>query len=221
MCVDSMLGFVPAEFGPVYRFAEQVQISRFRALLIKWALIVVLALLTSGVYMPIAAWLGMPIQHSLPLWLYGAFAIAAVGITSTSLIAILGATGLLVSLFVFVILGLPSAGATVPLQAAPRFFGWLAKFEPMHQVFSGARALLYLDGRADAGLSQSLTMTAIGLVIGLLLGGVVTYIYDRRGYHRIPPGLKALEAEAATEATRSPESPPTAEATTTSTDACE
>jgi hypothetical protein len=49
MCVDSMLGFVPAEFGPVYRFAEQVQISRFRALLIKWALIVVLALLTSGV----------------------------------------------------------------------------------------------------------------------------------------------------------------------------
>jgi uncharacterized phage infection (PIP) family protein YhgE len=221
MCVDSMLGFVPAEFGPVYRFAEQVQISRFRALLIKWALIVVLALLTSGVYMLIAAWLGMPIQHSLPLWLYGAFAIAAVGITSTSLIAILGATGLLVSLFVFVILGLPSAGATVPLQAAPRFFGWLAKFEPMHQVFSGARALLYLDGRADAGLSQSLTMTAIGLVIGLLLGGVVTYIYDRRGYHRIPPGLKALEAEAATEATRSPESPPTAEATTTSTDACE
>jgi YhgE/Pip-like protein len=221
MCVDSMLGFVPAEFGPVYRFAEQVKISRFRALLIKWALIVVLALLTSGVYMLIAAWLGMPIQHSLPLWLYGAFAIAAVGITSTSLIAILGATGLLVSLFVFVILGLPSAGATVPLQAAPRFFGWLAKFEPMHQVFSGARALLYLDGRADAGLSQSLTMTAMGLVIGLLLGGVVTYIYDRRGYHRIPPGLKALEAEAATEATRSPESPPTAEATTTSTDAGE
>jgi hypothetical protein len=64
-------------------------------------------------------------------------------------------------------------------------------------------------------------MTAIGLVIGLLLGGVVTYIYDRRGYHRIPPGLKALEAEAATEATRSPESPPTAEATMTSTDAGE
>ncbi len=53
--VDSMLGYVPAEFGPVYRFAEQVRISRFRTLLIKWALMALLALLTSAVYMAIAA----------------------------------------------------------------------------------------------------------------------------------------------------------------------
>jgi uncharacterized phage infection (PIP) family protein YhgE len=191
MLVDSMLGFVPAEFGPVYRFAEQVKISRSRTLLIKWALTVVLALLTSAVYILIATKLGMPVQNSLALWLFGVFAITAVGITSTSLIAVLGALGLLVSMFVFVILGLPSAGATVPLEAAPTFFSWLAKFEPMHQVFLGARALLYLDGRADAGLSQSLELTAVGLVIGLLLGGVVTRIYDRRGYHRLLPGLAA------------------------------
>jgi uncharacterized phage infection (PIP) family protein YhgE len=191
MLVDSMLGFLPAEFGPVYRFAEQVKISRFRTLLIKWALTLILALLTSAAYILIATKLGMPVQNSLALWLFGVFAITAVGITSTSLIAVLGALGLLVSMFVFVILGLPSAGATVPLQAAPAFFGWLAKFEPMHQVFLGARALLYLDGRANAGLSQSLELTAIGLVIGLLLGGIVTRIYDRRGYHRLPPGLVA------------------------------
>ncbi len=210
MLVDSMLGFVPAEFGPVYRFAEQAKISRFRTLLIKWLFMAVLAVLTSGVYMLVASHLGMPIPHSLPLWLYGAFAIVAVGITSTSLIAVLGALGLLVSMFVFVILGLPSAGATVPLQAAPSFFGWLAKFEPMHQVFLGARALLYLNGSADAGLSQALTMTGIGLLIGLLLGGIVTRIYDRRGYHRIPPGLEATTSTAAatteltTESTDSP-----------------
>jgi uncharacterized phage infection (PIP) family protein YhgE len=191
MLVDSMLGFVPAEFGPVYRLAAQVKISRFRTLLIKWALMVVLALLTSAVYMVIASRLGMPIQQSLPLWLYGVFTIAAVGITSTSLIAVLGTLGLLVSMFVFVILGLPSAGATVPLEAAPRFFGWLAKFEPMHQVFLGARSLLYFGGQADAGLSQALVMTTVGLVIGLLLGGIVTWIYDRRGYHRFPAGLQA------------------------------
>ena len=126
----------------------------------------------------------MPVQNSLALWLFGAFAIPAVGITSTSLIAVLGAIGLLVSMFVFVILGLPSAGAAVPLEATPALFGWLAKFEPMHQVFLGARALLYLGGRADAGLSQSLELTAGGLVIGVLLGVVVTRLYDRRGYHR-------------------------------------
>jgi YhgE/Pip-like protein len=192
MLVDSKLGFVPAEFGPVYLSAEQTQISRLRTLFIKWALMIVLAVLTSGAYLLIAAKLGMPIQHAVPLWLYGAFAIAAVGITSTSLIAILGALGLLVSVFAFVIIGLPSAGATVPLQAAPQFFGWLANFEPMHQVFLGTRALLYFDGQAAAGLSRALIMTAIGLVIGLLLGAGITYLYDRRGYHRSLPEPEAM-----------------------------
>jgi uncharacterized phage infection (PIP) family protein YhgE len=218
MLVDSMLGFVPAEFGPVYRFAEQVKISRLRTLLIKWALTVILALLTSAAYILIATKLGMPVQNSLALWLFGVFAITAVGITSTSLIAVLGALGLLVSMFVFVILGLPSAGATVPLQAAPAFFGWLAKFEPMHQVFLGARALLYFDGRADAGLSQSLELTAIGLMIGLLLGGIVTRIYDRRGYHRFPPGLVAAassQTAATTGLATEPTSTPQTTVTTT------
>jgi uncharacterized phage infection (PIP) family protein YhgE len=201
MRVDSMLGFVPAEFGPVYRFAERAQISRFRTLLIKWALMVVLGLLTSGAYMLVADHLGMPIPHALPLWLFGAFAIAAVGIASTSLIAALGGVGLLVSMFVFIILGLPSAGATVPLQATPPFFGWLAKFEPLHQVFLGTRALLYFDGQADAGLSQGTAMSAIGLVIGVLLGGIVTRIYDRRGYHRLPAALEAAGSAGATSPT--------------------
>jgi YhgE/Pip-like protein len=182
--VDSMLGFVPAELGPMYRFAEQVQISRFRTLLVKWALMVIMAVLTSAAYVGIAAWLGMPIPNAWTLWAYGAFTIGAVGITSMSLIAVLGSVGLLVNLFIFVMLGLPSNGATIPLEAAPRFFTWLAKFEPMHQVFLGARALLYFDGRADAGLSRALTMSAIGLVIGLLIGGVLTRVYDRRGLHR-------------------------------------
>lgn len=132
--VDSMLGYVPAEFGPVYRFAEQVNISRFRTLLVKWAVMVVLALLTSGVYLAIAHGLGMPIPLGWQVWLYGVFAIIAVGVTSSSLIAVLGSMGLLVSMLIFVILGLPSAGATVPLEAVPAFFRWLAQFEPMHQV---------------------------------------------------------------------------------------
>ena len=90
--------------------------------------------------------------HPWALWLYGVFAIVAVGVTSTSMIAALGTLGLLVNLLIFVILGLPSAGATVPLQATPTFFVWLSQFEPMHQVFLGTRALLYFDGHPDAGL---------------------------------------------------------------------
>jgi uncharacterized phage infection (PIP) family protein YhgE len=194
--VDSMLGYVPAEFGPVYRFAEQVNISRFRTLLVKWGVMVILALLTSAVYMSIADGLGMPIPLGWELWLYGVFAISAVGITSSSLIAVLGSMGLMFSMLIFVILGLPSAGATVPLEAVPPFFRWLAEFEPMHQVFLGVRSLLYLDGQADAGLSQALLMTSIGLIIGVLLGGLVTKLYDRQGFHRIPGAIEMAIAEA-------------------------
>jgi YhgE/Pip-like protein len=194
--VDSLLGYVPAEWGPVYRFAEQANISRFRTLQIKWGLMVVLALLTSAVYMAIAHGLGMPISLGWQLWAYGVFAIIAVGVTSSSLIAVLGSTGLLFSMLVFVILGLPSAGATVPLEAVPPFFRWLAEFEPMHQVFLGVRSLLYLNGAVQAGLSQALLMTSIGLVIGLLLGGIITHMYDRSGFHRIPGAVEMAIAEA-------------------------
>jgi len=194
--VDSLLGYVPAEWGPVYRFAEKADISRFRTLLVKWGIMVALALLTSGVYMAIARGFGMPIQLGWQLWGYGAFAIIAVGITSSSLIAVLGSMGLLFSMLVFVILGLPSAGATVPLEAVPPFFRWLAEFEPMHQVFLGVRSLLYLSGVGAAGLSQALLMTSVGLVIGLLLGGIITSIYDRSGFHRIPGAVEMAIAEA-------------------------
>jgi YhgE/Pip-like protein len=193
--VDSLLGYVPAEWGPVYRFAEQANISRFRTLLVKWGIMVVLALLTSGVYMAIAHGLGMPIQLGWQLWAYGVFAIIAVGVTSSSLIAVLGSMGLLFSMLVFVILGLPSAGATVPLEAVPPFFRWLSKFEPMHQVFLGVRSLLYLNGVGAAGLSQALLMTSVGLVVGLLVGGIITRLYDRSGFHRIPGAVEIAIAE--------------------------
>jgi YhgE/Pip-like protein len=194
--VDSMLGYVPAEWGPVYRFAEQTNISRLGTLSVKWGMMAVLALLTSAVYMAIAHGLGMPIPLGWQLWLYGVFAIIAVGVTSSSLIAVLGSMGLLFSMLIFVILGLPSAGATVPLEAVPPFFRWLAEFEPMHQVFLGVRSLLYLNGQAEAGLSQSLMMTSVGLVIGLLVGGIITHMYDRSGFHRLPGAVALAVAEA-------------------------
>src|SRR6201999_1559599 len=140
-----------------------------------------LALLTSAAYLAIADWLGMPIDLGWQLWAYGVFAIAAVGITSSSLLSVLGTAGLLGRLLILVTLGLPPAGAPVPLEATPPFFRWLAEFEPMHQVFLGVRSLLYLNGAGAAGLSEALWMTALGLLIGVLLGAFVTHMYDRSG----------------------------------------
>lgn len=160
---------------------ERSAVSPLRILFIKWSMVAALALLTSAAYLLIALQFGMPIQNSLTLWLFGVLAITAVGVGSTSLIVAFGSVGTLVSLFVFVILGLPSAGATVPLQATPALFEWQAKFEPMHQVFVGTRSLLYLGGQAGSGLVQSLECVTIDLVIGLLVGALAVRIHDRRG----------------------------------------
>lgn len=183
--VDALLGYTPAEFGPMYRLADRVKVSRLRTLLAEWVLVVLLGLSTSAVFLGIAVAMGMPVPQPWQLWLFGAFIITAVGIASTSLIAALGSLGTLISLLVFLFLGLPSTGATVPLEATPRFYGWFAGFEPMRQAFLGSRALVYFDGRMDAGLSRSLTVGVIGLVAGLVFGAVVTWIYDRKGFHGI------------------------------------
>lgn len=189
--VDSALGFTPTEFGPFFKHGQAAQITRLQTMFVKWALMAVLGLVVSALYLWIAAALGMPSEHSLLLWMYGALAITAVGVTAVSIVSVFGALGLLINLILFVVLGLPSAGATVPISAAPRFFGWLAQFEPMHQVYLAVRSILYFDARWDAGLSHGVTSTLIGMVVGLAFGLIVVWYYDRRGFERRNEGLSA------------------------------
>ncbi|KOS56875.1 YhgE/Pip domain-containing protein [Rhodococcus rhodochrous] len=190
--VDSALGFVPTEYGPWYVDRKTAHLSRFRVLLVKWAIMVILGLIVSALYLWIATLLGMPVTRALLLWEYGALAITAVGVTSISVMAVFGSAGLLVNLLIFIILGLPSSGGTVPLEAMPPLYAWLSTFEPMHQVYIATRAILYFDGSGPAGLTRGVLMTLLGLGIGLVLGAVVTRIYDVRGFHRRSDAEPAL-----------------------------
>jgi len=183
---DSALGFLPTEWGPWYLHFPRTPISRFHTLLLKWAAVVAMAAIVSAVMMGIGSAIGMPIDRPLALYLFGAFVIIAVGITCTSVLAAIGTSGLLVNMIIFIILGLPSSGGSVPIEATPKYFGWLATFEPMHQVFVGTRAILYFDGNAQAGLSRGFWMSALGLAIGLVLGLVITRFYDHKGLERKP-----------------------------------
>ena len=184
--VDGSLGFVPTEIGPIYELRKRLPISRWGTLMAKWVIVCVVALILSSVYLLVGRLLGIDLPNSALLWLYGAFAIAAVGITAISIMAVFGSIGLLINLVLFVILGLPSSGGTVALEASPRVYRFLADFEPLHQVFLGVRSLIYLNGTLDSGLGTSLVLTAIGLAIGLLLGAVGTKIYDHKGLIRAP-----------------------------------
>lgn len=184
--VDSTLGFIPTEYGPWYVHYPATPVSRLRTLLMKWAIMAVAALITSGILVGIGAALGMPLDNPLALYLYGALAMIAVGFTGISILATIGSAGLLVNTILFIILGLPSSGGTVPIEATPKYLGWLANFEPMHQVFLAIRALLYFDGDGAAGFTRGFWMTVLGLGIGVLLGLVATRYYDRKGLERKP-----------------------------------
>ncbi|MGW4242076.1 YhgE/Pip domain-containing protein [Nocardia sp. NPDC004722] len=193
--IDSALGFLPTEWGPWYVHYPRASISRFKTLLIKWSAVVVMAVVVSGALMGIAHALGMPIDRPLLLFLYGVLVMCAVGFTCTSTLAAVGTSGLIINLIIFIILGLPSSGGTIPIEATPKYFGWLAKFEPMHQVFLGTRSILYFYGDGQAGLTRGAWMAVLGLAIGILGGLFITRFYDRKGLERKPVDLDATRGD--------------------------
>ena len=186
--VDAALGYAPSELGPRRQVRTTVPISRFQTLLVKMTMSVVLSLVTASVVLlatAVVVRLAMP--HPFQLWLFAVCASAVVGIGVQAVVAVFGGLGQVVSMFFFVALAIPSAGATIPLEAVPGFYRFLAQFEPMRQISGGVRAIMYFDARADAGLQRAWIMLAIGLAIALCLGLGITRWYDRRGYHRVHP----------------------------------
>ncbi len=181
---DGLLGFTPTEIGPLYLHNESVRLSRLQTTIVKWIIMLVVGMTVSALYVWIGHLMGLPIPDSFSLWLYGALAITAVGVTSISVMAAFGNVGLLVNLFVFIIIGLPSSGGTVPLDAAPTLYTWLADFAPMHQVYLAVRGILFFHGDPASGLLHGAWMTLLGLVFGLVLGAAVTAFYDWKGLHR-------------------------------------
>ncbi|MBF6213247.1 DUF3533 domain-containing protein [Nocardia puris] len=181
---DSALGFTPTEYGPWFVHPPATGMSRFRTLLVKWAVAAVGAPILSGVFVGVATALDIPLGNGPLLWLYGTLAIFAVGCTALSVLAAFGTAGLMVNLIVFVVLGLPSSAGTIPLEATPEWIAKMAAFEPMHQIYLAVRTILFFDADWSAGLGQGLGMTLAGLLIGVALGVTATVGYDRWGWHR-------------------------------------
>jgi YhgE/Pip-like protein len=182
--IDSRLGFTPTEVGPRFMLLPHSGISRRATLMFKWAVMALIALSVSAVYLAVSQILDMPVDHPVLLWAFGAAAIFSVAALAQAIQAAVGSLGLIVNLFIFIILAMPSAGATIPLEMLPNFFRWLATFEPMHQLYLGTRSILYFDASADSGLTRGFIATAVFTAIGLLIGLVATTIYDHKGLHR-------------------------------------
>ncbi|AZG43552.1 YhgE/Pip domain-containing protein [Gordonia insulae] len=187
--VDGILGQTPIEFGPFYQLRQRLAISRWGTLAAKWTIMFLVAVVQSALFIGVCTAVGTSLPNAFSLWVFSVLVITAVGVSASSMMAVFGNPGLLLNLLFFVILGLPSSGGTVPLEASPRLFAWIAAFEPMHLVYLGARAILYFDADFDAGLGRSVIQCIIGLIVGLLLGWGGTKLYDRKGWHRFPGGM--------------------------------
>ncbi|MER6121297.1 DUF3533 domain-containing protein [Streptomyces sp. NPDC001795] len=186
--VDTALGYADNEIGPWHTRRPTVPIDRTQTLLLKMGMTAGITVLTTSLVMlATVAILGMDASHLPLLWIYSYCAALAVGLGVQAINAAFGGIGQLVSMFVFIVLGLPSSGATVPLQAVPGFYRFLSHFEPMRQLSDGVRAILYFDARADAGLTRAWTMIAVGAALALLFGFAMTRYYDRKGLKRLTP----------------------------------
>lgn len=111
-------------------------------------------------------------------------AITAVAVVVQSVLALLGGLGMVVNLFLFIVLSVPSAGGTAPLEATPSVVRFLGTFEPLHQIYVGVRSVLYFGAVWDAGLGRAVTAAAAALVLGLGAGLLGTLAYDRKGLAR-------------------------------------
>lgn len=182
--IDSRLGFLPTEFGPLYRLEKNSGVSRRSTLLAKWGVAGLIALVVSTLYVAISAGLGMPIENPWQLWAFGVAMIFAVSVVVQAINALVGNAGMIINMLVFIVLGLPSAGGTLPIEATPPFFRWLSTFEPLHQVYLGTRSVLYFDGTWESGLGRALVAALIMTVVGAVIGLLGVSAYDRTRHTR-------------------------------------
>ncbi|MGW7414778.1 YhgE/Pip domain-containing protein [Streptomyces sp. NPDC054863] len=186
--VDTALGYADAEIGPWHSRHPTVPISRTQTLLLKMTMTAVLSVpVTALVMLACIAVLGMDASHLPMLALFSYCSCLSVGLGVQAINAAFGSIGQIVSMFVFIALALPSSGATIPLEAVPGFYRFLGAFEPMRQLVSGVRSILYFDARGDAGLTRGWIMIAVGVVAVLAFGFLMTRYYDRKGLHRMVP----------------------------------
>lgn len=179
LLMDGRMGMAPFEMGPVFKDYTRAVLPRPVGFLMKWLTFVVAAAPASALMMWVASAVGMPVPHGLAVFLLGWLAMSVVSAIVLALIAVGGSVGMLLCLIYLVFMGLPSAGAVVPLQAVPDFFRAIAPIEPLHHIFSSMRACLFFDADPQAGLTSGLVGLFVMLVVALLVGVLGGWLYDR------------------------------------------
>ena len=197
LLMDGRMGMAPFEMGPFFKDYPRAVLPRPVGYLMKWLTFVVAALPASALMMWVASAVGMPVPHGFLVFLLGWLAMSTVSAIVLALISVGGSVGMLLCLVYLVFMGLPSAGAVVPLEAVPGFFRAIAPFEPLHHIFTSVRSALFFDAIPEAGLTTGVIGLSIMLVVALLVGLLGGWAYDKRVGLRGADGPAKHSADAA------------------------
>lgn len=190
--VDGILGVMPVEMGASFRKYRTVPLSRLTTFLLKWVVMVGAAAATAVLMMLAASLVGMPMPNGGLLFLISWLAISTVSAVTLALMTVGGSIGMILAMIYLVFLGLPSAGAVVPVEALPGFFRWLATIEPLHYTWLGVRDVLFFGAQRAAGLGTAAIGLSVILVCAVLTAAVISPLWDRwTGRRGLPHGAHA------------------------------
>ncbi|MCC9145049.1 MULTISPECIES: ABC transporter permease [unclassified Arthrobacter] len=179
LLVDGRLGITPLEIGPQFLQARRTTPSRWMTMLVKWGIFVTAAAPAAGVVMWVASAADVPLPNGGTLFLVSWLAMSAVSAAVFTLLTLFGNAGLLVSMIYLVLMGLPSSGAVVPVEALPGFFRAIAPWEPLHHIATAVRSVLYFGSGTNTGLGADVLALTVILVVSLLVGILTGAAYDR------------------------------------------
>ena len=198
--LDGALGYATTELGPRWKQRRPLPIGRRQTLLLKWTVaLVTIPILNAAIVGVSAGILRMDAPNAALLWAVMSLASLMVASATLTLFAAFGSIGQLLAMLGLVYLSLASSGGTIPTQALPGFYNFVGHVEPLRQVLTAARAVLYFGARGDAGLTHAVVVLGLEIVVVLVIGLVVTGWYDRKHLYRLSPELISYVSRVADE----------------------
>jgi YhgE/Pip-like protein len=190
--LDGALGYSTTELGPRWKQRRPLPIARQQILLLKWSVaLVAVPILDAAIVGVAAGILRMDAPNTVLLWAVLSLASLMVASVTLMLFAVFGSIGQLLAMLGLIYLSLASSGGTVPTQALPGFYNFVGHVEPLRQVLTAARAVLYFGARGDAGLTHALIVLSLEIIAAVVVGLLITGWYDHKRLYRLSPDLIA------------------------------
>ncbi|PTY79317.1 hypothetical protein B5V89_06160 [Heyndrickxia sporothermodurans] len=125
--------------------------------------------------------------HASGIWaifLFTFFSCITMFLLFKTIAVFLGGWGMLV-MFPVNFMGIFSSGGAFPLSTLPIVHRLFSNILPTRYIVDGIRALLYYDGRLEAGLGQALGALSIYFVLTLAI--LIAFITNIRKYKEVKP----------------------------------